>query len=126
MRTAPPAYPPHDPPKSRAWPSSFEATVWQSYLSGLKRHWGGALYRQVVMAAESCGADSVETLEAAMRDDPGYRLYAWLERRIQQMKWSGRWGFSTLVGENREWLASLLDEASSSSQASWLPPLHQM
>ena len=96
---------------SRAWPASFEADVWQSYLAGLKRHWGGPLYREVVAGAEQTSADTPQALESAMRGDPSYRLYAWLERRIQQMKWSGRWGFSTQVEADRDRLAALLDEA---------------
>lgn len=99
------------PVPSRAWRNTFEATAFQSFLAGLKRHWGDALYREVVARAEALDAPDAETLERAMRGDASYRLYAWLERRIQQMKWSGRHGFSTLVAADRERFAKLLAAA---------------
>lgn len=102
---------PESRPASRAWETSFEADAWQSYLAGLKRHWGGALYREVVEKAQRTGAPDAAALEQSMRHDASYRLYAWLERRIQQMKWSGRWGFDTEVVRQRERLAPLLEEA---------------
>lgn len=98
-------------PASRAWQTSFEVDAWQSYLSGLKRHWGGSLYREVVREADEALAPTVAALEHHMQTSPSYRLYAWLERRIQQMKWSGRWGFSTEVTRQKHQLAPLLAEA---------------
>ena len=94
-------------PASRAWQTSFEVDAWQSYLSGLKRHWGGSLYREVVREADEALAPTVAALEHHMQTSPSYRLYAWLERRIQQMKWSGRWGFSTEVARQKDQLAPL-------------------
>jgi SAM-dependent methyltransferase len=99
---------------SRAWQTSFEAVAYQSFLAGLKRHWGGELYREVVGRAQACGAHDADGLEAAMRGDAAYRLYAWLERRIQQLKWSGRWGFATLVEQQRAHLEPLLAQAGDS------------
>lgn len=103
---------PDSRPASRAWDTSFAADAWQSYLAGLKRHWGGTLYREVVREAEALEAPTVEALERTMQTSANYRLYAWLERRIQQMKWSGRWGFATEVARQRDQLAPLLAEAS--------------
>ena len=102
---------PASQPASRAWQTSFETEAWQSYLAGLKRYWGGPLYRQVVAEAQACDAQPAAELEQAMREHASYRLYAWLERRLQQMKWSGRWGFATEVARQRSRLAPLLEQA---------------
>ncbi len=96
---------------SRAWTGRFEVDAYQSFFAGLKRHWVGTLYREVVERAESSGVGDVAGLEERMRHDPAYRLYAWLERSIQQFKWSGRWGFSTRVSAERERLWSILQAA---------------
>lgn len=58
-----------------------------------------------------------------MREDSAYRLYAWLERRIQQFKWSGRWGFAALVDGQRAALMAHLDPvAANPSSALQLDP----
>ena len=96
-------------PASRAWQDSFEARAYQSFLAGLKTHWGGELYRDVVARAKASGAKTPEHIEQHMRSDPAYRLYGWLERRVQQFKWTGRWGFATLVDAQRPLLQAHLD-----------------
>jgi SAM-dependent methyltransferase len=96
-------------PPSRAWRDSFHARAYQAYLAGLKTHWGGELYRDVVTQATASGAKTPQQLEERMRGVPAYRLYGWLERRIQQFKWSGRWGFASLVDEQKAELQAHLD-----------------
>ena len=98
-------------PASRAWSDGFQADAYQSFLAGLKRHWGGELYGEVVARAQACGAQDVDQIERSQRTDPAYRLYAWLERRLQQFKWSGRWGFASLVAADRERLNAILARA---------------
>ena len=108
------------------WRDSFEARTYQAFLAGLKHHWGGELYREVVVAAETQRASDPTALEQAMRTRAAYRLYAYLERRIQQMKWSGRYGFVTLVEDQRAALEAYLDAAHPGAQlhldASLAPP----
>jgi SAM-dependent methyltransferase len=96
---------------SKAWTDSFQADAYQSFFAGLKRHWGSELYPQVVARAQASGVSDAASLEQQMAGDAAYRLYAWLERRIQQFKWSGRWGFSSLIEADRERLAEILREA---------------
>ncbi len=110
-------------PASRAWQPSFEADAYQSFLAGIKRHWGTELYREVVAGAEASQARDPASLEQAMRGNAAYRLYAWLERRVQQLKWSGRWGFSTLVEQQRDQLAPLLEAATRSDRLALDPDL---
>ncbi len=96
---------------SRAWRDSFQARAYQGFLAGLKTHWGGELYREVVAHANASGAQTPEQLEQTMRTNAAYRLYGWLERRVQQFKWSGRWGFSPLIEAQRVQLHAHLDRA---------------
>lgn len=74
-------------------------SAWQGFLGGLKTYWGGELYREVVAKAGQVQAADTAALEREMRSDPAYRLYGWLERRIQQFKWGGRYGFVTMARE---------------------------
>lgn len=96
------------PLPSHAYRVSFRSQAYQSYISGLKAYWGGELYREVVERAEGLKAPDAEALEQGMRTDAAYRMYGWLERRVQQFKWSGRHGFHTEVMAQREALAPLL------------------
>jgi len=96
------------PLPSHAYRTSFQANAYQSFISGLKAYWGGELYREVVAAAEQAAAKDAEELESRMRDNAAYRLYGWLERRVQQFKWSGRYGFHTLAQAQKQVLEPLL------------------
>lgn len=111
------------PRASRAWREPFEARLWQSYLAGLKRYWGGPLYREVVSAAQSVPLPDTQRLEAAMRTHAAYRLYAYLERRIQQMKWVGRWGFASEIDKQHAVLAPLLAGADACTNLRLSPDL---
>ena len=82
-------------------PASLEANAFQAFMNGAKSYWGSELYREVIGKAEAAGATSVAALEECMRDDAAYRMYAWIERRVQQFKWHGRWGFVTALEPHR-------------------------
>ena len=99
---------------SRAYETPFEARAYQGFVSGLKAYWGSELYREVVAEAEQVGAKSADELEREMSTRPSYRLYSWLERRTQQMRFHGRWGFATVLEKQRARLEALLEGAPSS------------
>lgn len=99
---------------SRAYEVPFEARAYQGFVSGLKAHWGGELYREVLADAERAGSKTAEALEQEMSKRPAYRLYSWLERRTQQMRFHGRWGFATVLEKQRARLEALLESASAS------------
>ena len=96
---------------SRAYEVPFEARAYQGYISGLKAYWGGELYREVLKTAEATHAHDTAELEHEMHRDPAYQLYAWLERRTQQMRFHGRWGMATVLEAQRGKLESLLAAA---------------
>jgi ubiquinone/menaquinone biosynthesis C-methylase UbiE len=99
---------------SRAYEAPFEARAYQSFVSGLKAYWGGELYREVLADAERAKAKSADELEREMSQLPAYRLYGWLERRTQQMRFHGRFGFATVLEKQRARLEALLASAPAS------------
>ena len=80
--------------KSRAGMTlPFEVQALQCFVRGLRGVWREEAYKATVAAARTAGADCTEVqLEQRMRGQPGYELYAWLERYSQQLKYYGRGG----------------------------------
>lgn len=86
----------------------FSVAAYQGFIAGLKQHWRGDLYDTVRHRAETHVAAGVDGIEAAMQQDRSYFLYSWLERRLQQFKYAGRWGLQTKAGEHAGELEALL------------------
>ncbi len=67
--------------------------AYQSFLLGCKTYWSGTLYPQV---RQECDHDSnersLESIDEASRESVTFRYYAYLERHLQRMKYSGRYG----------------------------------
>lgn len=93
---------------------SFEMSVYQSYLNGLKAFWRGPAYQATLEAAKSLPQANAVQLEMTLQNDPGYFLYSWLERRMQQFKYSGRWGFETMAERHRAEIEKILPETEES------------
>lgn len=67
--------------------------AYQSFLLGCKTYWSGTLYPQIKEECDSVGKErSLEQIDAASRESVTYRYYAYLERHLQRMKYSGRYG----------------------------------
>jgi SAM-dependent methyltransferase len=75
----------------------FQMNVYQGLIAGVKAFWRGDLYAEVKAEAETVPAQDVVTLERAMQERPAYFLYSWMERRLQQFKYSGRWGLEVVA-----------------------------
>jgi len=88
----------------------FTARVHESYARSLKYFWREEPYRRVVAEAAATGANDAEALERSMRDSAAYRLYGWLERRSQQVKYLGRWGMVPTMAPQRDRLSRILNE----------------
>jgi len=89
----------------------FEARAFQSFVRGLRGVWRDEAYRRAVDAARASGADEPAQIERAALHAPAYRLYAWLERYSQQLKYYGRWGIVRWMEAHEEALAALLAAA---------------
>ena len=71
----------------------FEVQAFQCFVRGLRGVWREDAYKATLAAARAVDADCTEVqLEQRMRGQPGYELYAWLERYSQQLKYYGRGG----------------------------------
>jgi ubiquinone/menaquinone biosynthesis C-methylase UbiE len=92
-------------------PLSFEASAFQSFVRGLRDVWRAEAYRGSVEAARAAGSDDPAEIERRVRDVPAYRLYSWLERHSQQLKYYGRWGIVRWMEARKDELANVLAEA---------------
>ena len=90
---------------------SFADKNYHNYLQGLKLHWKNKIYASVVEKASLLDQSSPEALELEMRKVPEYRLYGWLERHLQQLKYLGRHGMLPVMEAQSKTLTKALDAA---------------
>jgi len=89
----------------------FSAEIFQSYLQGLKVYWKDRVYCDVVKAAERHQTNGPVGIECALRDDPNYQLYGWLEHNLQRFKYVSRYGMLPVMEGQQQELSRRLDEA---------------
>lgn len=88
--------------------------AYQAFLLGCKTYWMQDLYGQV--KAEAAAAfdnktpPSAEAIADALDGSTGYKYYAWLERHLQKMKYSGRYGIVPSHEPYRDELEAWLDQ----------------
>jgi ubiquinone/menaquinone biosynthesis C-methylase UbiE len=88
----------------------FEMEVQQGFLNGLKGFWRDDVYAEVKLQAERLVNFPAAAIETRMQDSDAYLLYAWLERRMQQFKYRGRWGLETIADRHKAEINRLLPE----------------
>lgn len=87
----------------------------QDFILDAKRHWTTRIYPALKQeycqrtAAAGTTPQTVEEVEALVGDTPLYRCYAWLERHLQRMKYSGRYGLAPYHAERREQLLARIE-----------------
>ena len=96
---------------------SFAAA--QSFTLGAKLHWTTKLYP--ALRAEH---DRLETQDglAGLAEGTLYRYYAWLERHLQRIKYSGRYGLQPYHAQDREALERAIDPAALTDHTLALDP----
>ena len=87
--------------------SDRELDAGQRFLLACKGWWTTTLYsrlrEQYVKRAGGVSAkNSVEDVAAIVEDLAVYRYFSWLERHLQRMKYSGRYGLARYYDERRE------------------------
>ena len=87
--------------------SDRELDAGQRFLLACKGWWTTALYAQVreeyaERAGEAADGHSVADVAAVVEDLTVYRYFSWLERHLQRMKYSGRYGLARFYDERRE------------------------
>ncbi|MBT6137567.1 MAG: class I SAM-dependent methyltransferase [Rhodospirillaceae bacterium] len=86
----------------------------QSFILEAKKYWTSTLYPELKAeyrrrAAKVGGEpDTVEGVRALIEDTTLYRYFAWLERRLQRFKYSGRYGLVPYHRERRDELLAPL------------------
>jgi SAM-dependent methyltransferase len=107
-----------DPPTHRP----FEA--FQEFLLACKLQWTRNLYPEVASryraAAAAAAPRTAEDVEALIGKDTTYRYFAWFERHLQKMKYSGRHGLAIHYAAHRDALAHAIDDAEGAGLV--LPP----
>lgn len=95
----------------------FAADVHYELIQAVRRYWSGALYRAVVMDAETAqrahvgtGLDAAD-LDQALRGSLAYQAFGWIERHAQIAKYTGANGLLSAASRQREEIAASLDEA---------------
>ncbi|HVS76817.1 MAG TPA: class I SAM-dependent methyltransferase [Steroidobacteraceae bacterium] len=87
--------------------SDRELDAGQRFLLACKGWWTTTLYSRVreeyvKRAGEADAAHSVSDVAAIVEDLTVYRYFSWLERHLQRMKYSGRYGLARYYDERRE------------------------
>ncbi|MGH9434442.1 MAG: class I SAM-dependent methyltransferase [Terriglobia bacterium] len=96
--------------------SDRELEAGQRFLLACKGWWTTTLYSRVrgeyiERAGEASADHSVEDVAAIVEGLTVYRYFSWLERHLQRMKYSGRYGLARYYDERREELVDRLNEA---------------
>ena len=91
---------------------AFDA--YQSFVLATKLYWTRELYpalKRKVAQTNPVEARSADDIEAFAAKDIDYALFSWLERHLQQMKYSGHFGLVPAHESFREQLETWLDSA---------------
>ncbi|MEQ8348907.1 MAG: class I SAM-dependent methyltransferase [Sneathiellaceae bacterium] len=104
-------------------------TAAQDVILDIKRHWTTRLYpalkAEYRARAEASGAEPQDVAGVAdlVADTPLYRGYAWLERHLQRMKYSGRYGLVPYHAERQAALAAQVAAVPADARAETDPDL---
>jgi ubiquinone/menaquinone biosynthesis C-methylase UbiE len=94
-------------------PRSLEAG--QRFLLAAKKWWTADLYQHLrreyeAQAGESAGRHDVADVAEVLEDLTEYRYFAWLERHLQRMKYSGAYGLHRYYDQLRDTVMPKFDE----------------
>ncbi|MEE2689578.1 MAG: class I SAM-dependent methyltransferase [Pseudomonadota bacterium] len=85
--------------------------AYQAFLLGCKTYWSNTLYPQVKSECYTKNDEkSFDAIENSSRDNVTYQYYSYLERHLQRMKYSGRYGIVPMHEPFRPELEQKLDE----------------
>ena len=93
--------------------SDRELDAGQRFLLACKGWWTTTLYSRVreeyvKRGGEKAAGHSVDQVAAIVEDLTTYKYFSWLERHLQRMKYSGRYGLARYYEERREALRGQL------------------
>ena len=84
----------------------------QDFLLAVKKHWTTQMYPAVKQLHADIADDADETADVAKRleTETDYRLFAWFERHLQKMKYSGGFGLAPYHRERADTLLASLSD----------------
>ena len=83
----------------------------QDFLLAVKKQWTRHMYPALKdQYADAGPEDDVATIAAHMDTNTNYRLFAWFERHLQKMKYSGSYGLAPYYRERQDALVDALPE----------------
>ncbi|MGC4029711.1 MAG: class I SAM-dependent methyltransferase [Steroidobacteraceae bacterium] len=84
--------------------STADAAAYQRFLGAFRQYWAGPLFqalrRQIDTELVNDPAAKSD-FDALLERHPTHQYFAWLERHVQRLKYSGRWGVVAVVEANR-------------------------
>ena len=106
-------------------PRSLEAG--QRFLLSAKKWWTSELYQHLrdqynAQAGRNADRHDVADVAKVLEDLTEYRYFAWLERHLQRMKYSGAYGLARYYDQTREAVLSKLDEVKQDADVLELQP----
>ncbi len=110
-----------------------EAAAYARFLAACRGFWAGpmfrALQRQVATDAATQRIDSSvdqEAFHALVARHPTHAMFGWMERHLQHLKYSGRWGLVPMVNSQRDALlaGSAPDDAILTLDSALQPPAY--
>ena len=107
-----------------------EAASYQQFIGACRAFWAGpmfrALQRQVAAEAHARGIDAATdpaAFEHLVRQHSTHAVFAWFERHLQRMKYSGRWDLAPMYGAQRDALLAQLAAAEATGRLALDPAL---
>ena len=94
---------PADTRQSSVDRAEFERRAYMRFLSAARGYWAGPMFVGLRRQIESMPREQVEV-------HPTYQIYAWFERHLQRMRYSGHRGLVAGVEARREQLLAELDQ----------------
>jgi ubiquinone/menaquinone biosynthesis C-methylase UbiE len=99
----------------------------QRFLLAAKTWWTSELYQHLRTEYETqagpaaAGDADVKDVAAILEDLPEYHYFAWFERHLQKMKYSGRYGLARYYDEHRD---AVLQDLTGADEAAEILELH--
>jgi SAM-dependent methyltransferase len=93
-----------------------DARAYQLFIGACRKHWAGPMFaemrRDVTDDFAARGHHEPPTsFEDFVHDHPAHRIFAWFERNLQRLKYSGRWGLAPMLEAERDALIAKLAPA---------------
>jgi SAM-dependent methyltransferase len=87
-----------------------DTAAYQHFLHGARAFWSGELFRAVIRQVDRDVLSPLDdaAFEAGVGQQPTHQVFAWLERHLQRMKYSGPYGLVQAAEQRRELLLATL------------------